>query len=64
MLWKTTAGGAQTGLRFVNWRHDSQSDEALNHPQGNPTVLAYQHLEEELQRVDAGSDAVLALTTA
>ena len=52
-----------TGLRFVNWCHASQSDEAVNHPQGNQTVLAYQHLEDELTRAEAGSDAVLALTT-
>ena len=52
-----------TGLRFVNWRHESQSDEALHDPQNNPTVLVYQHLEEELQCAEAGSDAVLALTT-
>ena len=52
-----------TGLRVVNWCHDSQSDEAVNHPQNNPTVLAYQHLEEELTKAEAGSDAVLALTT-
>ena len=51
------------GLRFVHWRHDSQSDEAQRDPQNNPTVLVYQHLEDELERAGAGSEAVLALTT-
>ena len=38
---------AATGLRFVHWRHESQSDEAQHDPQNNPTVQVYQHLEDE-----------------
>ena len=52
-----------TGLRFVHWCHASESAEAKQDPQNNPTVLVYQHLENELQRAGAGSDAILALTT-
>ena len=48
-----------TGLRFVHWCHASQSAEAQHDPQNNPTLL----LEDELERAEAGSEAILALTT-
>ena len=52
-----------TGLRFVDWCHSSQNEDAVNNPPANQTILAYNHLEDQLSRASAGSDAVLVLTT-
>ena len=52
-----------TGLRFVNWHHSSQNDEAVANPPANQTILTYNHLESLLSRASAGNDAVLVLTT-
>ena len=52
-----------TGLRFVHWCHASENVDAQKDPKNNPTVLVYQHLEDELHRAGAGSEAILALTT-
>ena len=51
------------GLRFVHWCHASENVDAQKDPKNNPTVLVYQHLEDELHRAGAGSEAILALTT-
>ena len=52
-----------SGLRFVHWSHASPNVHARHNPKNDPTVRAYQHLEDQLTKAGADTDDILALTT-
>ena len=54
---------AATGLRFVNWQHFANDDDARADPPPVPTIQTYNYIEKWLPRSPEDCDATLVLTT-